>query len=53
MKEHLTTYLKTHQMNYSTFAKLNGFSPQNIEQWAKGKNEPSMKNYIKLMKILG
>jgi DNA-binding transcriptional regulator YiaG len=53
MQKELNTYLKTHQMNYSTFAKEFGFSPQQIRCWSLGENEPNLKNYLKLMKILG
>ena len=53
MKQQLSNYLKVNNHNYSTFAKEFGFSPQNIQQWATGSNSPSMKNYLKLIKIIG
>jgi DNA-binding transcriptional regulator YiaG len=53
MKQQLNNYLKTHNFSNRSFALTHGFSPQQVGQWRTGKNEPSLKNYLKLMKVIG
>jgi DNA-binding transcriptional regulator YiaG len=49
----LNDYLRIHNLSDRSFALTYGFSPQQVGQWRTGKNEPSLKNYLKLMKVIG
>ena len=51
MKE-LKEYLERKNITAYKFAKDNGFSPQNVLNWAKGTNKPKLEYYLQILQII-